>query len=243
MTVISSLITTEPSAMTIRRSKECVPSASPSMVTWPVAPSCTLLEGMWSPGALEARTTEDTSPATSDVQVTWAAEHRAFPVMSTVSGTSITGSSITGSSITGSSITGSSITGASSSSVVTIGSSTSTTGANSAAEAASTTERVIVEVMSPSSSVSSKPTTVTSWATFQLVVVNVRTVGETDASDGSDAVTLTTTVPVGSVVSTTETVSFEPASETSVVPSVATAVTPAVSSSVVVTSTTAVRAL
>ena len=218
------------------------------MVTWPVAASCSLLEGLWSPGALEASTTEDTSPATSGVQVTWAAEHRAFPTMTTVSGSSITGSSITGSSITGSSITGSSITGssitgASSSSVVTIGSSTSATGANSAAEAASSTARVTVEVMSPSSSVSSKPTTVTSWATFQLVVVNVRTVGETDASDGSDAVTLTTTVPVGSVVSTTEMVSFEPASETSVVPSVATAVTPAVSSSVVVTSTTAVRAL
>ena len=108
------------------------------------------------------------------------------------------------------------------------------TAVNSAAESASTMDRVIVEVTSPSSSVSLAPVTVTSWATFQLVDVKVRTVGETTASDGSDAVTLITTVPVGSVERTTATVSLEPASDTSVVPSVAVAVKPAASSSVVV---------
>ena len=72
--------------------------------------------------------------------------------------------------------------------------------------------------------------------------VKVRTVGEAKASAGSDAATLITTGPVGRVDSTTEMVSLEPNSDTSVVPSVAVAVNPAASSSVVVTSTVSVRA-
>ena len=159
--------------------------------------------------------------------------------MLTVPGSTI----VSGSSTSGSRVTFSisSTAGSSSSRVVTT-SSTSATGANSAAEAASTTDSLTVEVMSPSSSVSFSPLTVTSCASLQVSGVNVRTAGETVVSDGSDEVTLITTVPVGLVESTTAMVSLVSVSDTIVVPSVAVAVKPAASLSVVVTLTTAVRA-
>ena len=73
------------------------------------------------------------------------------------------------------------------------------------------------------------PVTVTSWAKRQLTVVNVRTVGATEASDGSDAVTLITTVPVGCESSTTWKDSVVPDSDT--VATRAETVNPEVSSS------------
>ena len=91
---------------------------------------------------------------------------------------------------------------------------------------------------SPSSTSSSAPVTVTSWATFQLVVVNVSSATSVEASSEPERTTVMVTPEVGSVLSTTDTTSVEPASDTTVDPSLSETVTPAVSLSVVVTSTT-----
>ena len=91
-------------------------------------------------------------------------------------------------------------------------------------------------VWSPSMMSSSIPVTMTSWAMFQLELVNVNNVGKTVASPVSPDVTLMLTSVPGWVLRITVNVSVEPDSETTVEPSETTTVTPAESSSVVVTS-------
>ena len=91
---------------------------------------------------------------------------------------------------------------------------------------------------SPSTTSSSSPVTVTSWALFQVSGVNVSSVTSVEASSEPARSTVMVTGEVGSVLSTTDTTSTEPASDTTVDPSLCETVTPAVSSSVVVTSTT-----
>ena len=81
------------------------------------------------------------------------------------------------------------------------------------------------------------PVTVTVWAVFQLVDVNVNAVGATVASPVSPDDTLTTTLLDGWVLSTTVNVSVPPVSVTVVPPPEAATATPAESSSAVVTAT------
>ncbi len=76
------------------------------------------------------------------------------------------------------------------------------------------------------------PVTVTVWAVFQLLEVNVRADGLTEASPESEAVTLTTTLDDGATLSTTVNVSDVPVSDTDV--EVLDRVIPGESSSVVV---------
>ena len=80
--------------------------------------------------------------------------------------------------------------------------------------------------------------TATSCATFQLAAVNVSSVTSMEASSEPARSTVMVTSDVGWVLSTTDTMSVVPVSETTVEPSLWETVTPAVSSSVVVTSTT-----
>ena len=238
--VNTSLWTWEPSTRVARTCRECVPLVRPRRLLPPLEPGSGPKSIRMPLGSRKDNSKKSTAVSTAGVQNTSTTEQNEWAVSVMESATTSVSSSLSSSS-SGSTSSGSSVTGSSSSMVVT-SRTTSATGANSAAEAASTTARVIVEVTSPSSSVSSMPPTVTSWATLQLSEVKVRTVGETTASDGSDAVTLITTVAVGSVESTTEMESLEPNSDTSVVPSVAVAVNPAASSSVLVTLTVSVRA-
>ena len=92
-----------------------------------------------------------------------------------------------------------------------------------------------MEACGPSVTTSSIPAMVTSWATFQLTVVNVRTVGSTEASDASEPEMVKVTSAVGCDSRTTLTEPVVPASDT--VTEVPVRVMPAVSSSVVVKKT------
>jgi hypothetical protein len=86
-------------------------------------------------------------------------------------------------------------------------------------------------------SASLTPVTVTVWASSQLKLVNVSSVGATVASPVSPDDTLMTTSELGWVLRTTVNVSVEPASVTVVSPPSAATVTPAESLSAVVTTT------
>src|SRR3990172_11249328 len=88
---------------------------------------------------------------------------------------------------------------------------------------------------SPSTTASATPVTTTHCGVSQSAGVNVRVAGETVASPSSSLVTVSTTSPAGSAVSTTLSESRPPPSATLVVPSVGVTVMPATSSSTTVT--------
>ena len=112
----------------------------------------------------------------------------------------------------------------------------SATGSKLLSELASSTVMVMVEVMVPSTRLSSTPVTVTVLGVFQFSGLKVNGVF-TVASPVSLDVIVRTTFEVGCAVRTTVKVSVVPVSATLVDPSDSTTVKPAASSSVVVVDT------
>ena len=125
---------------------------------------------------------------------------------------------------------------ATSSSVVVADTVWSSTESKSSSELASSTVMVMVDVMVPSTRLSSAPVTVTVCGVSQFALVKVSGLF-TVASPVSLEVMVRTTSEVGWASKTTVKVSVVPDSSTPVDPSVSTTVKPATSSSVVVADT------